>query len=162
PLRVDRFHHGMHVLHPRLQRRERAAAIGEPTTALVEEDQPERLREPLVQRAPVLRFPGVDEVRTVARDEDEIGVPVPEDLVGDPAAAAAHIADVWPHDGVGSRTRLGVGKCRYAASSSVPSRSRTPRGAASATCGSWVITITVLPPPLDSDRSSSTISSPVA
>ena len=107
PLRADRAHHRTHVLHPRLQRRKRAAPVGQTRAALVEQDQPKRLGQPLVERPPVPGLPPVDEVRAVVGDEDEVPLALAHDLVGDRHPAAPHIPDLRLHPvSVTERARL--------------------------------------------------------
>jgi len=74
-----------------------AAEVGEPGPTLVEQDQPERPGEALVEGAPVRRFPAVDQVRDVSGHEDEVDLSVADHLVGDRDAAAARVADVERH-----------------------------------------------------------------
>ena len=86
------------VLHARFEcGPARAAAVGQAGTPLVEEDQPERACEPLVEVTPVRRLPPVDEVRDEAGDEDEVDVPSPDHLVGDRHVAVPRVADVRLH-----------------------------------------------------------------
>src|SRR5262245_1120817 len=61
-LRANRVEHGAHVLHSRLERREKRTAIGETGAPLVEENQPERPCKSLVELTPVRRLPEIDEV----------------------------------------------------------------------------------------------------
>ena len=90
--------HGPHVVHPRLERGPAgAAAVGQAGPALVEEDQPERTAQTLVELAPVGRLPGVDEVRDEAVDVDEVTLPRPDNLVGDGHVTVPGIADVRLH-----------------------------------------------------------------
>ena len=69
--------HRVQVLHPRLEGRELAAAVGQAGPALVEEDQAERAGEPFVELAIVGRLPGVDEVGDVVRHETRSVGPSP-------------------------------------------------------------------------------------
>ena len=93
-LRPHGVEHRAEVLHARLQRGEVRAVIGEPGAALVEEDQPERRRQPLVERPDARGLPRVDQVRDVVGHEHEIDVAVPHHLVGDGGAAGARVRDV--------------------------------------------------------------------
>ena len=87
--------HGPHVVHPCFERGPaRAAAVGQAGPPLVEEDEPERTAQTLVELAPVGRLPGVDEVRDEAVDVDEVDAPRPDDLVGDGHVTVPGIADV--------------------------------------------------------------------
>jgi len=95
--RTDRIEDGAHVVHARLERWKRAAQIGQAGSALVEQDQPEALREPVVETAPVRRLPRVDEVRDVVRDVDEVDVAAAHHLVGDRDAAAPRVPNVERH-----------------------------------------------------------------
>jgi hypothetical protein len=74
--------------------------IGQTGTSRVEENQPERPRQPLVELPPIRRRPPVDQVRDPVRDEDEIAVGIAHDLVGDRDALVAGVLDVRLH-GVG-------------------------------------------------------------
>jgi hypothetical protein len=93
-LRADRVQDRAHILHARLQRRKETAAVREAGAALVEEDQPKRLREALVEGPPASRLPVVDQIRVVVGDEDEICRGVSDDVIGNRGLAAPHVPDV--------------------------------------------------------------------
>jgi hypothetical protein len=85
------------VLHPRLESSELPAVIREPRPALVEQNQPKRLSESLVEVSPAPRLPAVDEVRDEVRDVGEIDLTIAHHLTGDRNAPVACVADVEPH-----------------------------------------------------------------
>ena len=92
--RVRSVEHRAQVLHPRLERRELAAVVGQPRAALVEQDQPKRPRQPQVEVAPARILPPVDEIRHVIGHVHEVGVSLAHDLVGDRDTAATRIPDL--------------------------------------------------------------------
>ena len=73
------------------------AEVGEARAPLVEEDQPERLRQPLVERTQVRDLPAVDEVGDPAGHVEQVGLALPDDLVRDRDATAPRISNVERH-----------------------------------------------------------------
>src|SRR5439155_12102140 len=88
---------GAYVIHAGLERREMATEVGQARAALVEKDQPERLRQPLVEGTQLRDLPAVDEVRDPAGHAEQVGLALPDDLVRDREAAAPGVADVEAH-----------------------------------------------------------------
>lgn len=87
----------MHVLHPRLEGGELPAVIRETRPALVEENQPKRPGELLVELAPARGLPAVDEVRDEVGDIGEIGLGVADHLIGDRNTAVSRVSDLGRH-----------------------------------------------------------------
>src|SRR6266540_4315438 len=118
-LGADSVEHRPHVLHARLERSESAtAALRDARPPLVEQDQSERAREPLVELAQIGRLPVVHQVRHVLRDVDEVTIAVADDVVRDRDVAVARIANIWLHEDSlldfgradnGARSLLGAG-----------------------------------------------------
>jgi hypothetical protein len=94
---AGRLQHGPQILHPRLERGELGAVVGQPGTALVEQNQPKGTGEPLVKVPPLRPHPPVDEIRAVGGYEDEIDLPLPNDLIRDRDAPASHVSDLVIH-----------------------------------------------------------------
>ena len=92
PLATDSLHDGANVVHPLFERRRPWDPIGHPHAALVEEDQPRELREPLAIAAEGRQFPVDLEVGEGALRVDEIYGPLAEDAVRDVDIAAAREA----------------------------------------------------------------------
>ena len=93
----------MQVLHPRLEGSELPAVIRQPRPTLVEENQPKRLGELLVEVAPVPRLPAVDEVRDEIGDIREVGLAFAQELVGDRDATVSHVSDISCHKRIFSK-----------------------------------------------------------
>jgi hypothetical protein len=72
--------------------------IGQARATLVEQDQSERAREALVERAPMRGLPAIDEVRHEVGHIHEIDLALTDDLVRDRDATAAHVPDPILHD----------------------------------------------------------------
>ena len=93
--RPRRVENRVQVLHPRLQRRELAAVIGETGSPLVEQDQPERTGEAEVEVAPPWILPPVHEVRGPLGHVHEVDVAFAHHLVGDRDSTVARVPDLW-------------------------------------------------------------------
>jgi hypothetical protein len=74
--------------------------VGQPGAALVEQDQPERAREALVERSQKLRLPAVNEIRHPIGHVDEIHVALTDHLVRDRDAAVVRIPDRFLHGAI--------------------------------------------------------------
>ncbi len=125
PLRADRVEHRPHVLHPRLEVRKERSAVGEAGTALVEQDQPERLREPFVERAPVPRLPVVDEVGEEVRHEHQVGRGIADDVVRDrdvavPGRSGCRAASLRRRHRASTRPGTPFSSCVPRSSNSIP------------------------------------------
>ena len=70
----DRLHHGAHVVHPLLERRQAILghAVGQAGAALVEQDQPAERRQPAIERRQGRRLPRHLDVGDVAADDDQV------------------------------------------------------------------------------------------
>ncbi len=86
--------HGVEILHPRLERGELAAVVRQARATLVEEDQPETLRQLQVEVAPARILPRVDEIRHEVRHVHQVGVSSAHDLIGDCDTAASCVPDL--------------------------------------------------------------------
>ena len=93
-LRVNCVHHGTDVVHPRLQRRHLPYRIREAASALVEEDGPGRLGEPLDVINEEGHIPSREQIGERAAHEDDVRVALPDDLVGDRNVAASRVVNV--------------------------------------------------------------------
>jgi hypothetical protein len=82
------IHHGPHVIHPLLERRDAANAIGEPRPALVEPDEPRERAQALEEAGRPRMLPLIFQVRHEAGDDDEAERPASRHLVGDVQTAA--------------------------------------------------------------------------
>ena len=94
---ASRIEHRPQVLHPRLQRRKLRPMIGQARAALVEQDQPKRAREPLIERTPTRRLPAVHEIRHEVRHIDEIDLALTHNLIRDRDTAVARVPDLLLH-----------------------------------------------------------------
>ena len=72
--------------------------VRQPGTALVEQDQPKRTPETLVEIPPWRILPPVDQVRPEFGDEDKIDIPIADDLVRDSDPVAPCVPDIRPND----------------------------------------------------------------
>src|SRR3954453_6133714 len=104
------------------------AEVREARPALVEEDQPEPLRQALVEGPPARQLPEVDEVGDVVRDVDEVDLALAYDLVRDGDSAAAGVADVEAHHGQFPRLASWPQPLPSASSSSPENGSRPASG----------------------------------
>ena len=97
PVRSDRLHHGSHVVHPLLERRQ--AVLGHPIrqarATLVEHDQPTERRQPPIERRERRRFPRHLEMRDVAADDDQVGRTIAQNLVGDVSISTLDVTRLW-------------------------------------------------------------------
>ena len=108
-LAADRVHHGADVVHSLLERRRAGHAVGHPHPALVEEDQPRELRQPLAVAPELREFPVDLQVRGRALRVHEVDRPVSDDAIGDVDVSApgeAHLRHAASIDG--SATPEGV------------------------------------------------------
>ena len=85
------IHHGPHVIHPLLERRDAANAIGEPRAALVEPDEPRERAQALEEAGRPRMLPLIFQVRHEAGDDDEVERPASRHLVGDVQTAALRV-----------------------------------------------------------------------
>ena len=99
PLGADGVHHGPHVVHPLLERRQSLDRhrIGQPGAALVEEDQPRERREPLGGTARTPARPRSARCARPSPDEHQVDRSVADDLVGDVDVAAPRVLRRWWH-----------------------------------------------------------------
>src|SRR3954471_13415445 len=104
------------------------AEVREARPALVEEDQPEPLRQALVEGPPARQLPEVDEVGDVVRDVDEVDLALAYDLIRDGDSAAAGVADVEAHHGQFPRLTSWPQPLPSASSSSPENGSRPASG----------------------------------
>src|SRR3954462_633581 len=104
------------------------AEVREARAALVEEDQPEPLRQALVERPPARQLPEVDEVGDEVRHVDDVHLALSDDLVRDGDPAAAGIADVEAHHGQFPRLASWPQPLPIASSSSPENGSRPASG----------------------------------
>src|SRR5215204_284974 len=94
-LAANRIHHRSHVIHTLLQRRDTSHPVREPSTPLVQEDEPREGGEAL--RKPNNRgyFPVMLEVRNKAGHEHHVEGTVAKHLIGDVSIVASGISDLW-------------------------------------------------------------------
>ena len=85
---------GVQVLHPRLQRRELASMIGDPGSALVEQDQTERTSQAEEEVALIRILPVKDEIRAEAGNVDKVDVPFADHLVGNRDSTVSRVLDL--------------------------------------------------------------------
>src|SRR3954454_11801142 len=104
------------------------AEVREARPALVEEDQPEPLRQALVEGPPPRQLPEVDEVGDVVRHVNEVDLALADDLVRDGDTAAAGVADVEAHHGQFPRLASWPQPLPSASSSSPENGSRPASG----------------------------------
>ena len=97
PFRPDGIHDRANVVHPRLEIRNTTDPIGNPGSALVENDQAAERRESLVEALERRLLPAKLEIRDRARREDQIERPISHNLIGDRNVAAFRIARFRPH-----------------------------------------------------------------
>jgi hypothetical protein len=76
-------HHRPDIVDPLLEGRHLADGIGEPGAALVEDDQARERADPIEEASKRKRLPLEFEVRGEAKDEDDVELPVADDLIGD-------------------------------------------------------------------------------
>jgi hypothetical protein len=93
-LRSDGIHHSPNVVHPLLQDRDlgRGHPVGQPGSALVEDDQPGERSQPTPEGGLRGVVPGQLDVGDPAGNEDEVDRPLADDLVGDVDLAALGIS----------------------------------------------------------------------
>ena len=92
-LGADRVHRPAHVVHALFERPERDV-VGEPHSALVEQDQPRERGEALAEAASRRISPHRTEMREEAVDEHEVRRTASEDLVGEVHIAVSGVANV--------------------------------------------------------------------
>ena len=93
-LAADRVHHGADVVHSLLERGRARHPVGHSHPALVEEDQPRELRQPLAVAPELRELPEDLQVRVRTLRVHEVDRPVSDDAVCDvdvSAAGEAHL-----------------------------------------------------------------------
>jgi hypothetical protein len=90
----DCVHHRPHVVHPRLERRDVARAIGEAGSAPVELDHPRESPQPLEERLSLRLLRRHLQVADEAVHEHEVDQAVADDAIGNRDVAALRVPDV--------------------------------------------------------------------
>src|SRR5918995_4170089 len=92
---ANRIHHRSHVVHTLLQRRDTGYPVREPSTPLVQEDEPreggEALRKPNDRGC----LPVMLEVRNKAGHEHHVEGTIAKHLIGDVSIVASCVSDLW-------------------------------------------------------------------
>jgi len=86
-------HHRPDVVHPLLERRHAADAVGRPRAALVEADDPHAIRQ-LAEIVAGELFVELHRRKVEAAREDEVGRPRAEDAIGDVDLAALRVSGI--------------------------------------------------------------------
>jgi len=94
PFRAERVEDGGEVVHALLQRPDPGSSIGKAHAALVEQDQPRRLGEALVEGDEFGHLPRVLEVGDDPRHDHEVERSRADGLVGDEEVAGSRVLDV--------------------------------------------------------------------
>ena len=95
--RSGRVQHGQDIVHLLFHRRQLRRAIRETCAARIEHDQARERGQPLEESREARFLPLVLDVREQARDEDEVGWAIADDLVGDVHGAALRIFRLGDH-----------------------------------------------------------------
>lgn len=94
PIRLRCVEHGTQVVHAGLQRRRLAQAIREPRPPLVEDDEPQEARQPVVECPWVRRLPLDLDVADRAVHEDQIVRAIPVDGIRDRHVPALRVLEL--------------------------------------------------------------------
>src|SRR5919107_70416 len=94
-LAAYRIHHRSHIVHTLLQGRDTSHPVREPSSPLVQEDEPREGCEALHKPDNRWCFPVMLEVRNKAGHEHHVEGTVAKHLIGDVSIVASGVSDLW-------------------------------------------------------------------